>query len=643
MIATGFTGALRRWTLRRTERRPGWGRSGRIGLLCVTAILGSLATTACASAPRMETDLAAPVLGEFVRSVYPFEVLDAAGRPYDHPFLGGLRAPRPQFVDMDGDGDADLFVQERSNELMFLENVGTASEPRFRWRTDKWQELDVGEWARFVDLDGNGLFDLMAEERFSYVRVFRNEGTEQVPDMVLFPDSLRGVDGRPIFADRQNIPAFHDIDMNGRLDMFLGRVEGTVSRYEAVEEPPPEGGLPRFRLLADRFEGIEIIGSLVRPTGVHGANSMFFGDMDGDGLKDLYWGDFFEAGLLVMKNRGAPNRPAIHNIPSSVRADGDPIMTSGFNAPVLADLHARGHPDLFIGVLGGAYNPIQTAADNFHHYRNDGAGNLELVTRRFLHGIDVGEESVPALGDINGTGTLDLLVGSKTEPGVATSGRIHWYENTGDPGEPRFRLRKLLDLEAGHNLAPALAHLWGEDELPGLVLGNFRGEIHFFRNRGASGEPHFERQPVMSFSLPRGSHATPALADLTGNGLLDLVVGRSNGELAFYRNVGTADEPAFELEADRWFDIRVGRRSHPAFVDLDRDGLLDLVVGQEGGGVVLFRNSGTATKPWFEEDPSFSLPLHPYSAPTFGDLTGNGTDELVSGGASGGLLFFSRR
>lgn len=581
--------------------------------------------------------------GEFVRSVYPFEVMDDRGRPYDHPFLGGFIAPRPQFVDIDGDGSLDLFVQERSNELMFLENVGRPDAPDFVWRTDKWKDLDVGEWTRFVDLEGNGLYDLLAEERFSYVRVFRNKGTRSEPRMVPAPDSLRDVEGRAIFADRQNVPAFHDIDANGLVDMFLGRIDGTVSRYEAVEQEEGDEGLPRFRRLAERFEGIEIIGTLVRPTGVHGANSMFFADANGNGLKDLYWGDFFEAGLLLMENRGSPDRPSIHNVPSPVRADGEAIATSGFNAPVLADLFDQGVPDLFIGVLGGAHNPNQTAADNFHHYRNDGSGSFGLVTTRFLYGIDVGEESVPTLGDINGSGTLDLLVGNKTEPGVATTGRVYWFENIGETDAPRFRFRQTLELVGGHNHAPSVTPLWAGDALPGLALGTFRGEVHFFRNVGSRENPEFELQEEMSLELPRGSHATPALADLTGNGLLDLLVGRSNGELAFYRNVGTPEAPAFEFVTDRWLEIRVGRRSHPAFVDLDGNGLLDLVVGQEAGGAVVFRNVGTEEEPAYEETSDIHLSLHQYSAPTFGDLTGNGWDELVAGGASGGLLYFDRR
>jgi hypothetical protein len=58
---------------------------------------------------------------------------------------------------------------------------------------------------------------------------------------------------------------------------------------------------------------------------------------------------------------------------------------------------------------------------------------------------------------------------------------------------------------------------------------------------------------------------------------------------------------------------------------------------------VAFRNTGTEAEPAFEEDPDFQLPLYPYSAPAFGDLTGNGRDEVVAGGASGGVLYFERR
>lgn len=576
----------------------------------------------------------------FARSVYPFEVLDDNGAPYDHPFLGGFVVPRPQFVDIDGDGTLDLFVHERSNELMFLENVGTATEPRFEWRTDKWQDLPIGEWARFVDLTGDGRIDLLAEEEYSYIRVYRNEGTPREPRMVLVPDSLRDDAGRPIFADRQNIPDFHDLDCNGRLDLFLGRIDGTVGRFEATGETDANA-LPTFRLVTERFEGIEIIGQ-VTPSAKHGANSMFFADLDGDGAKDLFWGDFFEPGVLRIENRGSCEAPSLRAEPVPVRDDDGPIVTSGFNTPYFADIDGDGELDLFIGVLGGAFNPILTASDNFHYYRNDGGGRFLLGTRRFLYTIDTGTESVPAIGDIDGNGTLDLLVGNKIDPAKSNSARLYWFENIGTPTDPRFRLRDTLDLVQAYHYAPAVADLWG-DPLPGLVLGTWNDGIHFYRNTGSPGAPSFEHVEPMTIELSRGSNATPAVVDLDGNGLLDLIVGRSNGELSYYRNVGSPTEPRFELVTDRWLEIRPGRRSHPSFTDLTGNGLPDLVIGREDAGAVVYRNTGTLTEPSFEEDATLTIPLHPYGTPVFADLFDDGRPGLIAGSASGGLIYLERR
>jgi len=570
--------------------------------------------------------------------VAPFPVLDAAGEPYEHPFLGGFVAPRPQFVDINGNGLLDLFVHERSNELMFLENIGTPAEPRFRWRTDRWQELETGEWTRFVDIDGDGLVDLLAEEPYSHIRVYLNRGTAQRPRMVLALDSLRDDAGRAIFADRQNVPAIHDVDGNDRLDLFLGRIDGTVARYEATPEPGPDG-IPRFRLVAPRFEGIEIIGEVVAPSAPHGANSMFFADAGGNGLKDLYWGDFFEPGLLIIPNRGSPRSPDFTSRPVPVHADGAPIATSGFNAPVLVDLDGSGGVDLFVGVLGGAYNSVRTSSDNFHHYRNQGQGRFTQVTRRFLKGIDLGHESVPAIGDLDGDGVLDIVVGNKVDPEVQQRARLYWYRNMGTATDPRFQLHDTLDLVPSYHYAPALGDLWG-DPLPGLVLGTWNDGIFFYRNTGRPGSPELSLQEEMTLQLPRGSNATPALVDLDGDGLLDLVVGRSGGDLVHYRNVGTADAPRFELASEGWMGVRAGRRSHPAFVDLDGNGVLDLVVGAEAPQAQVYRNHGTPSEPDFRQDLEMRIHLHPYAAPAFGDLFGTGRPVLVAGGGSGGLIFF---
>jgi hypothetical protein len=143
--------------------------------------------------------------------------------------------------------------------------------------------------------------------------------------------------------------------------------------------------------------------------------------------------------------------------------------------------------------------------------------------------------------------------------------------------------------------------------------------------------------------LTRGSNTTPALVDIDGDGDLDLFVGEASGTINFYRNTGSASNPRFELVSDEYDGIDVGRRSHPAFLDMDGDGDFDMFVAREEGGVVFFRNEGTRTEPRFVQDDSIDIPLPALASPVFVDLDGDGRADLVAGNLSGGVLYYRAR
>jgi hypothetical protein len=564
-----------------------------------------LAVTACA---RPLPPVAAPAALVFDRRIAPFPVLDSTGHPYALPFLGGFEHPRPQLLDIDGDGSIDLFVQENSGELQLFQRATDG----WRLTTDRFQEIDIGEWYRFVDVDGDSLYDLFAESPLSYIRYYRNVGTRAVPRYVVAVDTVRDMQGAAIYADRQNIAQFADIDCNGRLDMLLGRVDGTITRYEL--QTLDSLHQPRFRLLTERFEDIQIIGRL-QPS-LHGANTMAVFDVDSDGDPDILWGDFFEPGLLWIRNQGTCAHPDFHGDPIPF-PPGAPLETSGYNAPAAGDLNGDGRLDLVVGVLGGAFNPFKTSTANLYELDQTAPNVWKVATTHLLDGVDLGAETIPAFGDIDGDGDLDLVVGTKIEPDNQRSGGLYWFENTGSRSVPALRLRGHLSVSPAFHLAPALGDLDG-DGLPDLVLGQFQDAVAWYRNSGRAGAARFVLVDSAVVRLPRGSNGVPELYDTDRDGDLDLFVGDAGGRIAFFRNEGSKQGPRFVLHSDDYLGTRVGRRVVPRFLN----GVL--VVGTERGGL----------------DSILGVRLPSYAAPAFADLRARGMPDLFVGGAGGGLQYF---
>ena len=597
-------------------------------VLALSAFALCLTMLGCTGASQSGGEAAPRFPADYQRVVTPdIAVQDSAGRSIANPFYGGLNTPRPQFVDIDGDGDEDLFLQERSGKIAFFERVTEGDTSRLVWRSDDYQGLDVGEWFRFADLDQDGAPDLLAEQPYSHIRAYRNVGTETDPQFELFSDSVRTPGGTAIFSDRQNIPNVTDIDCDGQLDLFLGRLDGTITRYEAAADT---AGMPQFAHVTDDFEGIEIVNQQL---GVrHGANTLTFADVNDDDAPDLFWGDFFEPGLLLIENTGACGNPSLSGEPQPFPPN-DPLQTSGYNAPALTDWTGNGELDLFVGVLGGSQDANASLAENFYFYENTGT-EYRLRTRQFVGGVDVGSESDVAVGDLNGDGTLDLLLANKIDPKRGETSVVYRLSNEGTATAPVYRRDGALDLPAAYHYSPALGDLTG-DGAADLLLGTWKGRIAYHRNQG---DGTFEPVDEALLEVSGESHVVPALGDLTGNGRPDLVVGTGGGTLQFYRNTGSAAEPSFSRDPDLLADVDVGARAAPEIRDLNGDGVRDLLVGAQEGLFVL-ENEGTASAPSFGDTTRVQREGIPRLAtPAMDDLNGDGRLDLVMGSERGGLV-----
>ena len=230
-------------------------------------------------------------------------------------------------------------------------------------------------------------------------------------------------------------------------------------------------------------------------------------------------------------------------------------------------------------------------------------------------------------------------MGSKIDAELGSAARLQLFRNEGSSSQPSYRLAQTLELTSAYHQSPALADLDADGDTD-LLLGTWNQGVLYFRNEGSRTALRFVQDTTLTIDPSRASNTMPALGDIDGDGDLDLLVGEASGEVNYYRNEGTRQQARFVLVTEKLGDIDAGRRSAPTLVDLDGDGLLDLVVGREDAGVSAFRNAGTRSEPRFEPVANWTLPLPPFAAPVFADLTGEGRSDLLSGGTGGGLVFY---
>ncbi len=589
----------------------------------------------------------------FERRIDPFPLLDQNGSTYDYPFFGGMNRPVLQFVDIDGNNTPDLFVQDRASSIIFFRNEGSAQNPDFRWLTDAYQDLTVGEWFKFADVDQDNDFDLFAENTSGRIRYYRNDGNVNNPQFTLAADPLQDAAGMDINLGGFSVPEWADIDCDNELEFFLGTQVGTVSLYDY--DGQDANNVPRYIFVTDTFQGLSIQtggvpngGTLPKNNGGrHGANSLTFIDIDNDNDKDLFWGDFFANSLIYMENSGDCTSPSIE-ITTEEYPPASPVQTGGFNVPRFADIDGDMDYDMFIGVLGGTGSFILDRAANFYFYENAGtveAPDFLLRNKQYINSMDVGQNTIPALIDIDNDDDLDLFLTAEEDldsPSHANS-RVYFFENQGDKFNPEFRLvdknylnyDKLYDL----NYAPVFIDVDNDNDYD-LLIGKWDGKISLFKNEGTPTQPSFSVSEENFQSIDIGFNSTPALVDIDGDNDPDMFVGEFNGNINFFRNNGSLGAPVFELDTTHYLDIDMGSFSYPAFHDIDNDQDYDMLIGSDDGGTVLYRNDGTPQNPQFVLDENFQISMHLRNAPALADIDHDGDLDLFCGVDGGGLVFY---
>ena len=267
------------------------------------------------------------------------------------------------------------------------------------------------------------------------------------------------------------------------------------------------------------------------------------------------------ADLKGVRNDGASGTAPLW----SMNADWDMLSAPGGNArPALADLDNDGDLDLLVGFADGRYRS----------WENTGSRQAPQwqPNTSWPPNYDIGGYAAPTLADLDGDGDLDILSGN-------SAGQLEAYRNTGDaesPGPWVTVVEWSDDLpDVGVLAAPALGDLDG-DGIPDLLIGISTGKCLAFRNTGTVSTPHWAAIPVWDVPDDNQNNAVPALADLDGDGDLDLLVGdHYYDHCVAYENTGGPSAPAW-TRRNAW-DVSIsGYYTAPAVGDLDHEWALGI-------------------------------------------------------------------
>ncbi len=194
----------------------------------------------------------------------------------------------------------------------------------------------------------------------------------------------------------------------------------------------------------------------------------------------------------------------------------------------------------------------------------------------------------------------------------------------------------------------------GYDAEGNWLKGPLRGYVYLVRNAGMTDKPKYAEprlveaggKPVETFGWP-----SPNFADFDGDGDLDLLCGEFRDSFTYFENTGSRTQPTYAA----------GRQlSHhgrplvmdlemivPSAIDWDRDGDIDLIVGDEDGRVALVEHTGKTDNgtpqflppKYFQQEAEY-VKCGALATPVGVDWDGDGDEDLVSGNTAGYIQFY---
>ena len=624
------------------------------------------------------------------------------------PWVGGLNTPQFLPADLNRDQVQDLVVFDRVGDkvLTFL-NLGTPGESSYVFAPEYADNFPpITDYMVLRDYNKDGAADIFCasipqgtQEMQVFTGYYEGDVLKFRPYLFHYPNCFACVpeqiwlpsESQPGLWENLNIskadyPDIDDIDGDGDLDIvtFAATIGGHMWW---IKNHSKELGLPldslRFRLADDCWGRFYESGFLPcvndlspGPTGCvnglssggnggvrHPGSTVMVYDQDGDGDKEVVLGDISFPCLNMMTNGGTPSNAWMNAQDTAFPSYNVPVNIPIFPAAFYLDLDNDGKKDLMVAPNNETIGEDQKNAWFFKNTASSGH-NFQLQTRSFLGQdmVDHGTGTHPTFADVNADGLMDLIVGTYgyylSSNSSSTNARLYLYLNTGTATQPRFELSDPDWLQMSQfapdvfEYSPTFGDLDSDGDLD-LLIGNDIGSFFFHRNTAGPGQPmqfQLDTDPLWITMDVNGQVSTPAIFDLDGDGLNDIIAGERLGFINFFKNIGIQGAPKFNLvptvenvggidtrqpnqflgfsapvvwqtpdgpmlvagtqggHYEAYLGIQTnsnaaqllteslgnlddGLRSHPAFADLDADGRLEMLTGNARGGLSLYKTN----------------------------------------------------
>ena len=555
--------------------------------------------------------------------------------------LSGMLHARPALCDF-GRGAPDLLVGNILGHILHFPYEGDSEDGPYVTGTfveADGARLDVGFYAApFVyDWNGDGKPDLLVGQGGSVI-YYQNVGTADKWKL-----ELRGpveADGEPIsipfefhskypYIKKEYIaaPTVFDWNGNGIADLIIGGyLTGLIFHYRSVGTRPD--GTPELTDAGYLTADGEIID-------VGWAAAPAFGDFRGTGLPSMITGMMDPPGLLYYENVGTRTKPELTRKLLRIEGPEGEELTLGLTYPCPWDLNGDGRLDLVVG-----------ASNTVHLLENMGGreltfrsgGPLRQPWGPHLFWVADGFRDDQGLCFIAGNDGASLVV-HRRDP---ESGAFLPERALTSGGEPIYR--RYPDRDPWN--APYLRDIDGDGEME-LLIGDSVGNVWLHRSLGdefdqgvplklTDGRPvNVGLDPdvvVTDWTSHVGDRSDPVGVDLDGDGVWELLVGDAHGKVTFFDNVGTSVQPVF-TEGQVLFEGQ-GRVTIAA-ADWDGDGAVEIFAAWSTGDVKMFKRLAAG---W--EARQIEIPWIPYPHPIVIDIDGHGEPDLILSGSYGFVHLF---